>query len=286
MPFDSEVTKPGRGVAYFLELSFDGFATVTARWGTHSGKLDGANDYEARIIGLGRLERALGQSHIAAASTLDVVLDNTDELLDFLFDTPENALKARLRFSIAIWDPSASAPSFESKRLLEGGFSGFPRRDDAVVRATIADDVLNFLDQPVESPSLQDWRDVDSASPLRNGTKFHFAVSPETRAPFSFGDDWVRCIPVGTSENPTTDKYAVLVCATRGGDARSERNYQGHGAGLHPWAERRASATLGGAAEGVEIHARHRPELDHLGGEKVAGHHDRRRRLLHPVPGD
>src|SRR5689334_9742515 len=103
MAFADEVVKAGRGVAYYLDLSLDGFATVAFRYATHAGRFDGSHDYEARIRSMGSLARSLGHG-VTAAGSVDVLLDNTDEQADWVMDAVNAyALRASVRLYVAIY---------------------------------------------------------------------------------------------------------------------------------------------------------------------------------------
>lgn len=229
MAFADEIVKDGRGLAIRLDVSLDNWTTVNYRYGTHGGKLDGTNYYDARVAKIGTLNRGLGQGGIAAAATLDVVLDNTDELADWLMDrATADALKARFRLYLVVYDtavPDLSANS-ATKQLGEFVAMDFPRRDEANIKLTLADDVLGFLGEQFVTPSLRDWAaDAGSTTancPMKetagNTFVFQYSLDENTQAPLAFGSNPIPAIPIGGPPEAFSDAAALtrglLVCCT------------------------------------------------------------------------
>src|SRR3990167_6489936 len=167
MAFADEVVKDGRGVAVRLDISTENWTSISYRYSTVAGALNGTNDYDPRIIRPGVLRRALGQGGLAAASALEVVLDNTDELADWLLDrTTADCIKARYRLYLVLYDPGES-PVTTLTTLMLGEFVSldFPSRDEATVRLTLADDVFGFLGEAIVTPSLRDWEADGGSTP-------------------------------------------------------------------------------------------------------------------------
>ena len=197
MSFDTEVLKDGRGRVIRLDFSVDSFATVLARYGTHSGKLDGTNFYEPRVVSVGTLSRGFGLDRIAAAGTVDVVFENTDGVADWLAsrDGASDLAKLRVRIYVALFDPAAPT-SFEATQLGEFALAAWPKRNNTTVEASFTDDIFWALTNPCILPTTAAWFATGTIS--TNPLKDMFSANDNTfgqRTPIqlAFGEDWVRC---------------------------------------------------------------------------------------------
>lgn len=161
MAFVDQLPKDGRALMWLLEVSTDNFSSVSYRWATHSGFVSSAF-YEARIVEIGDITRGFGQDHLPVASTVDIVLDNTDFVADFLVDhaTMESfTFGARFRLSIGLSDDTADTYQATILKQTVGVFVclDFPRRDDGHVYLSLADDSIGQLSDLIVPPSPADW---------------------------------------------------------------------------------------------------------------------------------
>lgn len=162
--FAELAARPFPGVAVVVEVSTDYFGTplsvsgVVQRWSTVAGTFN-AVEYFGGVASVGRHQRNLGADGIMTASTLSLVLDNTDGAFDWLVqrDTVESTVfKARFRVSVALFDPSNAADN-QVQQL--GIFQplDMPSRDEAKVYLELADDALGDASDLTLTPSALDW---------------------------------------------------------------------------------------------------------------------------------
>lgn len=156
--FADVIVKPGVGVALGCDVSVDGFSTVSYRYGTVAGKLDGTNEYDARIINVGKLQRGLGDNRNVTASTTSLTFRNEDFALDWMANrsTFEAAvLKAQWRLFIVAWEPAT--PSTRYAKTL-GIFSTLdnPIRRAADIYVSLADMVLGDAFELRVTPRISD----------------------------------------------------------------------------------------------------------------------------------
>lgn len=227
--FAELAAKPGVGLAYLVDVSTDGFATILHRWGTGSGYFNGGNAYDQRILSVGNLTRSMGSARSMTAATVALTLDNADAALDFLVDRTTFASvtnQAQFRLYMALFDPAS--PGTNSLRTL-GIFACLdqPSRDAATVKLSLADPSIDAAAQAHRPPSLMDWgslnnitQPVPSASsrydidanpavnwdaplPVRLGWEIH----PMQRA---IGSTYVVCaVKQSRAAAPAFDLYAV-----------------------------------------------------------------------------
>jgi len=217
------------GVCWLLEVSSDNFSTVDHRYGSHWGKLDGTNVFEARLVKVGRLQRSFSVDHGFAASSVQVVFDNVDGGVDWLcnYATVESHLfKSKFRLKMGLYEPGV--PSGVQVKTL-GVFTclDFPVRQLGEISVTLADDSLNAIADLAISPSISDWlSDAGSNSsncPLISaigaqidGTYMADVYTP-TRLAWGVPLD---AYPVMTQPDPgrSANSYAtrvLMTCATR-----------------------------------------------------------------------
>ena len=196
MSFNAEVLKDGRGRVIRLDFSVDEFATTLARYGTHSGKLDGTNFYEPRVVSVGTLSRGFGVDHIAAAGTVEVVIDNTDGVADWLAsrDGMSDLAKLRVRIYVALFD-LAVPTSFDAAQLGEFSLAEWPHRNNTSVRMSLADDILSSLSRASILPTVADWAAIGTSATnlLKDGYTCGYETTPDTPIQLAWGEDWVRC---------------------------------------------------------------------------------------------
>lgn len=235
MAYNDLLVLAGIGTTIRIDVSFDDFSTITHRWGTKGGYLDGANAYDSRIQNIGSISRGFGDGGIAGAGIFDITLDSTDGDIDWLLDISEpnfyNITKARFRVYSVIYKPSS--PNATSKQLGDFYIVDFPHRNTNSIRMQLGDAVLGALDQPISLPTLGDWlnnpgEDEDTC-PFFNSTGeqnyFSDGVSLDTQIPVAFGSDPVRIIPIGrpTASTSVTSSFfakgVAVVCVTANLDA-------------------------------------------------------------------
>jgi len=233
LSFDSEVVKDGRGRALRVDVSLDSWATVYARWGDVAGWLDGANQYDARIVSLGTVRRSLGQHRIAASSSTELMLDNADGAIDWICgrESLVSAAKARFRIYVTLYDPSDVQGTIASKLLGDFSLVEWPRQTDDKVFLPLNDDILGRAGQGCQLPTLLDWSAVgtDETNPLKklvSGSTYEVrfgvanSVDPSTQVQLAFGEDWVLAMPHILTANTTVTagayrkKLIVPVCCT------------------------------------------------------------------------
>lgn len=222
MAFADELVKDGRGRALRLDFSSDRFSTISYRYSDVAGRLDNSNWYDPRVIQTGTLRRALGQERIATSGTIDVTLDNTDGLADWLSDRTAfgTVAKTRCRVYLALYDV-ASPSTFTSQLMGEFVMSSWPRRDNSTIQLSLADDVLGALSEGVLLPTMGDWEPVGSATtnPFFSGIGYpEGTIGPNVPIQAAFGEDWVLAMPhliPGTPKSGTyLDNVIVPVCCT------------------------------------------------------------------------
>ena len=152
--FAELVAWPGKGVNYLLEVSTDRFATVAYRYSLTS-MVFGGQQYEGRIVDVGNLQRGFGVDGLYAAGTVALKLANADGALDWMTAPSlvgSTVLRARWRLSLVVFDPTD--PTDAASRVL-GVFTSldWPRRDDAVVMVSLADDALGDAAELATAPT-------------------------------------------------------------------------------------------------------------------------------------
>lgn len=222
MTFATDAVAEGRGVAFYLDLSVDAFATTSYRWATHAGQLDGTNHYEARIVAVGAITRGLGVGRQVTSSTSDVVLDNTDGLLDWLLARAQQNTrgKLRMRLTLVIYDAAAgfTAGFYSSKQLGEWVLADWPRRNESTIRLSLSDDVMGTLSSTLLLPSLANW-----------ATKWNTDNSPEKLVPprgldmsriipLVFGHGWVESVAPAFAVQIASGRYRGVIPFRCGGN--------------------------------------------------------------------
>jgi hypothetical protein len=198
---------PTPGVAILVDVSTDKFATVLTvsgvqqRWSTVPGffNLPSNNYFNGGISSVGRHQRALGTEGLPAASTISLILDNTDGAFDWLtypFTVETTVFKSRFRVYVAVFDPAN--PSDNQVQAL-GTFQplDMPSRDESRVYLELADDVMGEAADLTLSPSLNSWLKNASTNNANTpwaassgvlGASVEFAVDPDRPLPLAFGN--------------------------------------------------------------------------------------------------
>lgn len=204
---------PSPGVAILVDVSTDYFLStlvvsgVTQRWSTVAGIINNPTplQYEGGIASVGRHQRSLGVDGVMTASTISLVLDNTDGAFDWLTarSTVESTLfKARFKVAVALFDPAN--PSDSAAQQL-GVFQPLdnPERDESTVRLELADDSLGDAADLTLTPCALDW--LNDASTTSGNTPWASGVGAlATGVEWLPGFDKVRPLPLafGTARIP------------------------------------------------------------------------------------
>lgn len=193
---------PSPGLAVLVEVSTDYFLStlsvsgVVQRWSTVAGTF-ASLEYSAGIASVGRHQRNLGADGLMTASTLSLVLDNTDGAFDWLTyrTTVESTVfKARFKVSVALFDPTN--PSDSQVQQL-GIFQplDMPSRDESRVFLELADDALGDAADLTLTPSALDW--LNHASTTSGNTPWASGVgSLGVGVTWAPGFDPVRPLPL------------------------------------------------------------------------------------------
>lgn len=202
MTFNTEVVKPGKGRAIRIDISTDNFATVAYRYSDVAGELDGTNMYDARVVAMGSVRRALGNNRIAASSTTDLQFDNADGAVDWLCgrENIATAAAARFRIYVVLYDRGAVPLVFTSKLLGEFILSSWPARNNTTVELQLADDFMGKLGVGLQLPTFEDWVAVGTTSnnPIKNWGAVNglpSSLAMTTPIQLAFGEDFVRALP-------------------------------------------------------------------------------------------
>lgn len=223
MSFNDEVLKDGRGKVLRIDASTDKFSTIAYRWGSAAGVLDGTNQYSNRIVSVAPVRRGLGNNRVAAGSSCEVVLDNSDGALDALAGRSAISIQAklRLRIYVCLFTPGASPLTFTSKLLGEFTLTEWVRQTNTTLTLPLGDDVMGALSQQAALPTLYDWHAVGGSAatnPLYDGYGLPDTLSEYSSVQLAFGEDWVlalpHIIPVGAVDTAYQDKVIVPICVT------------------------------------------------------------------------
>ncbi len=188
----------GRTLMVLMDVSFDKFATVTYRWATHAGVVNG-NRYDKRILAVGTLKRGFGQDHLPTASTLSVQLSNVDFVCDWMVQqatVETQVLQARFKLYVGLSDDTAN--TYQSTIITQqlGIFVSmtFPKANASQVQLSLADDSLGQLTDVLLAPSLKDW--ITDAATTKVNSLFvdasldryePYLIDPNVPTPLQFG---------------------------------------------------------------------------------------------------
>jgi hypothetical protein len=230
--FATDVTINGHGVAYQVE-AFYRDTGLAYTWATVAHTYSNV-DYEPRIVSVGRLQRGLTNDHNLAASSVEVVLDNTDGLMDWLVnrDTSEsNVFKIEFRLYAVSYNP-ATPGTISRKQLGTFGMLDWPRRSPKTVTLMLVDSVMIDGAELALPPSLRDWVTLATSTPSNNPlckSASTLIDDPTFYTPYTaplqlaFGNVTVDLQKTADGDLPTTnsnfDRRALVLCVTTDGQS-------------------------------------------------------------------
>jgi len=199
---------PGVGVAYLLEVSDDGFATIDYRYSTADSYFGHSAAYDSRVVSVGQLSREFSAAGALASTTVDVVLDNTDAGADQWVDGEWSTVDSyEWRLKIALYDPSNPGDA-ATKTLGVFGLFEPPVRTIESITIQLCDTVAAQAEEMLRPPSLEDWYGVtDAARPTYTSGDLDGAFEATEPLPVRFG----------LQRHPLLRFYGlnVFLCATR-----------------------------------------------------------------------
>lgn len=164
---------PGVGVAWYVNVSLDNFATQFKNYSSVAMQLVPAGTmYDPRIISIGNLTRAFGAQRGFASGTCSLELDNTDGQCDWLVDRSTYAtqtLRAKFELYVVLYDPTQAGLDLTNsahravKQLGTFMMMDPPSRDVAKVSVSLADDSLGEVATLHRTPSIRDWMQITDA---------------------------------------------------------------------------------------------------------------------------
>lgn len=165
--FEQLSKMPGVGVLYYFDISIDGGATYTRNYSTQWWSRPGGGflESEPRIASLGNLSRRLGADRGFTASTIDVVIENTDGGADWLCDQDtyaSEAVKSLWRLACYLWNP-ADPTDGDVKYLGKFSLMRQPTRNSTTISASLIDGGVVSLAQLATPPSIRDWVNIIDA---------------------------------------------------------------------------------------------------------------------------
>lgn len=173
MAFNDLLASQAPGMCWLLDV-VNGAGTVLYRYGSGS-VVTGGNRYDGRLLEVGAIVRGFANNGMPAPGTVDLVLDNADNGVDWLVDRATVAsavFSCRFRLYLGLWDASASYaahPTLTTRQCGEYVCLDFPQRDsDGRVRLTLADDSMGRLADLAQAPTLNDWSNDIGTSPTNN----------------------------------------------------------------------------------------------------------------------
>jgi hypothetical protein len=215
MAFSDQSELNGQGVAFKLDISLDGFSSIAYRYSSVAG-IDSSNEYDPRLIGVGRLERRLGEGNRFQTSSVSIVISNEDEVADWLVDraNASDVLKARCRLYIGLYYKELpNLPAW--KQLGEFVFGEMPRRTVDRITAVLNDATLGAVEHMTPIPTTRDLAISIGYAGTKYGQVDPSAI-PEVPHQLAFGDDWVPLDLTYPSIGGTVGtSYAIFpVCVT------------------------------------------------------------------------
>ncbi len=194
MSFASLITLDGLGEVYALDVSLDGFSTISYYYSTAAGIGAHSEAYDARIISIGPIQRGLGQDFAMQAGSVEIVLANDDAGVDWLaLYQSANALKARFRLYLGVYQlPFVSPATIGWKQLGEFSLGDFPRMDDKTVTITLDDDAQSLLEGIPAQPMFRNWTGSDGYFSNLGGLTADAELLPDFPIPLAWGTDWAQ----------------------------------------------------------------------------------------------
>jgi hypothetical protein len=160
--FNELLASQSPGVCWLLEV-VDSTGTVLHRYGSHSASY-GGNLFDGLIVRLGTIEKSFSNEALPAATTLELVLDNTSNACDWAVDRATVAsvvFSSRFILYAGLYDattPTASQPTLVVRKCGEYACLDFPRRNSAgEVSLPLVDDCMGRLANLAQAPTLNEW---------------------------------------------------------------------------------------------------------------------------------
>lgn len=209
----------GVGVAYLLEGSTNLFVATQYSYSTHDGLFGAAAAYDQRIINVGDLQRGFGVDGTLAASSVTVLLANTDAGLDFLISDPTILFKVRWRLKLVLYD-EALPSDFAVKTL--GIFTNLdnPARDGVSIALNLADDSFG---QAAELAIPPTWDEADNVTLDTESTQPPCPIAmgggtiPAVLTPYEISDTTVRYVLCATVDTAAVEEEEVEFISISGG---------------------------------------------------------------------
>lgn len=235
MAFADHLGIDGRLLWWGIEVSFDDFSTISYRWGTAAGDVEG-QFFEERLVSIGAINRGFGNDHLPVASACSVVVDNTDFGADWLVNRTTVASQVfAARFRLKIGLAAAGTPTILTQKIGTFVCLDLPRRKDGAIQLSLADDSLAALADVLVPPTFKEWFDsapgtTNSVFPSNSGN-VELLCDWNLPTPLQFGRPFYTGIPLATFANDRTPAdydtaggftaahrkyiYPILVLATR-----------------------------------------------------------------------
>lgn len=222
---------PGVGVAWYVNVSLDNFATQFKNYSSVAMQLvAGGTMYDPRILSIGNLTRAFGASRGFASGTCSLELDNTDGGCDWLVDRATYAtqtLRAKFELYVVLYDPQQAGLDLTNsahravKQLGTFMMMDPPSRDAAKVSISLADDSLGEVATLHRTPSIRDWMKITDPDRPEKLTE-EFVGAPTGRHRFSMvpGFDFDAPVQLLFGSNALPVKRVMgncyVICAVAG----------------------------------------------------------------------
>lgn len=214
MAFSDEVVKDGRGVAVMMDISFDGFATISYRWATHALVDGSGNQYSQSLDKVGNLSRDFGNDNVVSVSNMEMVVFNQDGRADWMLAgaTAIQTLQALVNLYLVIYDPVAG-PSFslsttQKKQIGQYQIADNPIRTNDEIRFTLTDAVLGLMELACQGPTMADFFNTIpiATNPLKNIKGLTFGINNFLAWPTDLemqgNGTWNQPIPIAFGRNP------------------------------------------------------------------------------------
>ena len=243
MAFADLVDSDGKMLWWGLEVctAGDDFATVQYRWATAAGDVGGVH-FQERLATIGNIHRSLGADHLPVASTVEIIIDNTDFAADFLVNratVESQGFKTRFRLHVGIDDgtPNTYQATIVTQQVGVFVCLDFPARNGSSVKLSLTDDSLGKLSDLLASPTLADWRqdagntadnalfdlapwgnELAALTDFETPIPLQFGVPPYIGVPVSFWNTQPTLADFDLANWPAGERrylFPIVVCATR-----------------------------------------------------------------------
>lgn len=203
--FSELVARPDAGVAWLLDI-FDG--TTTERYATAGWQAVVGQEYQARLVDVGTLQRGFGVDG-PAVGTVTVRLDNTDGALDWLTapsTVATRALRSTYTLTLLVHAPGDTS-DFQTKVMGVFTALNYPRRDESMVTVELADRVFGDAAELRTRPTYADFFDITTTPGAA------WAVERTMQVQMSFGNQCPATRFIRTAPGSTRVPLA-LYCTT------------------------------------------------------------------------